>query len=112
MDNLGNFYARSGARYSHYADRRARVDSFVGWPRDRGQRPAELANAGLFYTGKAYVLIIRNIDSACLGVCEQTDAREISKGDNRCGINARVQWMLTRDRLMITVQYVMPQNSS
>ncbi|XP_064616236.1 baculoviral IAP repeat-containing protein 2-like [Liolophura sinensis] len=51
MDSLGKFYARSGARYSHYADRRARVNSFVGWPRDRGQRPQELANAGLFYTG-------------------------------------------------------------
>ncbi|XP_064611141.1 baculoviral IAP repeat-containing protein 3-like isoform X2 [Liolophura sinensis] len=43
--------ASSEARYSHYADRAARVNSFVGWPSNSGQRPEELAHAGLFYAG-------------------------------------------------------------
>lgn len=51
MDETGVFQRQQAAEYPAYAIESRRLRSFEDWPKQMKQKPAQLADAGFFYTG-------------------------------------------------------------
>lgn len=53
MDETGVFQQQRAAEYPAYAIESRRLRSFEDWPKQMKQKPAQLADAGFFYTGRS-----------------------------------------------------------
>lgn len=72
-------------RHPEFASQSTRVSSFTKWPRNKRQRPQELATAGFYYAGKGSLAVYIICFLFCVCVCFSA----YRFPDSECGIGCR-----------------------